>query len=130
MLWLHTPSPAPNLLHIVSLRATDGSGHRTPPTHLSGTLLVGVSAPSMDPSGKSHSTSSKVNSARVDQATFSSESGAPASKGVTAPTGVATRKSWLQCTVLHFLPHPSLHMWVHHLQLGRQPHSQSHSTGP
>ena len=41
-LWLHTPSPAPNPLHIVSLGATDGSGHRTPPTHPSGTLLVGL----------------------------------------------------------------------------------------
>ena len=55
------PSPAPDPLHIVSLRATDGSGCRTP-THPSGTLLVGLrgSAPSKDPSGESLSTSNEV----------------------------------------------------------------------
>ena len=56
----------------------------------------------MDPSGKSLSTSNEVNSARVDRATFSSESGASAPKGVTAPTGVATRNSQLRCMVLTF----------------------------
>ena len=106
MLWLHTPSPAPapNPLHVVSLGTTDGSGNKTPPTHLSSTLLVGlrVSAPSMDPFGESLSTSNEVSSARVDQAVFSSESSLPAPKGVTAPTGVATRNSQLWCTVLMF----------------------------
>ena len=104
MLWLHTPSPAPNPLHIVGLRATDGSGHRTPPTHPSGTLLAGlrVSAPSTYPSGELLSTSNEVHSARVDQATFSSKSGMPAPKSMTAPTGVATRKSQLWCMVLTF----------------------------
>ena len=73
--------------------------------HLSSTLLTGlrVSAPSMDPSGKSLPTSNEVSSTRVDRATFSSESGPPAPKGMTAPTGVATRNSQLWCTVLTFL---------------------------
>ena len=94
----------PNPLHIVGLRATDGSGHRTPPIHPSGTLLarLRVSAPSTDPSGKLFSTSNEVHSTRVDQAMFSSESGVPAPKSVTAPTRVATRKSQLQCMVLMF----------------------------
>ena len=94
-LWLHTPSPAPNPFNVVSLGTTDSSGRRTPPMHPSGTLLTGlrVSAPSMDPSGESLSTSNQVSSARVDQAAFSSESGVPAPKGVTAPTG------WPQETV-------------------------------
>ena len=97
MLWLHTPSPVPNSLHVVGLGTTDGSGHRTLPTHLNSTLLVGlrVSASSMDPSGESLS-------ARVDQATFSSESSTPNPKGVTDSIGVATRNSWLWCTVLMF----------------------------
>ena len=98
------PSPAPNPLHIVGIRATDGSGHRTPPTHPSSTLLVGlrVSAPSMDSSGESLSTSNEVCSARVDQATFSSEIDVPAPKGMTASIGAATRNSQLRCTVLTF----------------------------
>ena len=56
----------------------------------------------MDPSGKSLSTPNEVSSARVDQAMFSSESGAPTPKGMTDPTGVATRNSQLWCTVLMF----------------------------
>ena len=73
-----------------------------PPTHPSETLLVGlrVSAPSTDPSSESFSTSNEVSSTRVDQAVFSSESGAPATKGMASPAGVATRNSQLQCTVL------------------------------
>ena len=59
-----------------------------------------VSAPSTDPSGKSLSTSNEVSSARVDQAAFSFESGMPTPKGMTLPTQVATRNSWLWCTVL------------------------------
>ena len=43
-----------------------------------------------------------LHSARVDQATFSSESSVSAPKGMTAPTGMATRNSQLQCTVLTF----------------------------
>ena len=65
-------------------------------------LDLRVSARSMDPSGESLSTSSKVSSARMDQAAFSSESGVPTPKGMTAPAGVATRKSQLWCTVLTF----------------------------
>ena len=96
------PSPAPNPLNVVGLRTTDGSDCRRPPTHPSGTLLVGlrVSAPSTDPSGESLSTSNEVSSTRVDQAVFSSESGAPTPKGLTSPIGVATRNSQLRCTVL------------------------------
>ena len=95
---------APKPLHIVGLGATDGSSHRTPPTHLSGTLLVGlrVSTPSMDPSGESFSTPNKVCSTWVDQTMFSSEIDAPAPKGVMASIGAATRNSWLQCMVLTF----------------------------
>ena len=97
-------TPVPNPLHIVGLRATDGSGHRTPPTHPSGTLLVGlrVSAPSTDPSGESLSTSNEVHSARVDRATFASEINTPAPKCMMASTGVATRNSQLWCMVLMF----------------------------
>ena len=82
-----------------SLGATDGSGRRTPPTHLSGTLLVGlrVSAPSTDPSGELLSTCTKVCSARVDRTTSSFDT--PAPKVVTASFQVATRNSQLWCMV-------------------------------
>ena len=101
---LHTPSPAPNPLHIVSLGATNGSSHRTPPTHPSGTLLVGlrVSAPSRDPSGKLFSTSNEVCSTWVNRTMFSSEIDVPTPKGVMASVGVATRNSQLWCMVLTF----------------------------
>ena len=98
---------------MAGLGTTDGSGRRTPPTHLSGTLLSGlrVSAPSMGPSGKSLSTSNEVSSARMGPAAFFSESDMPASKGVASPVGVATRNSQLWCTVL-MLPASSFTSYV------------------
>ena len=84
----------------------------------------------MDPSGESLSTSNEVHSTRVDRAMFSSEDSVPAPKGVTAPTGVATRNSQLWCTVLMF-PASSFTSYAGTLSvLGGQPHTQSHSTGP
>ena len=47
---------------------------------------------------------------------FSSEIDAP--KGMMVSIGMATRNSWLWCTVLC------------HMQLGGQQHTQSHSIGP
>ena len=81
--------------------ATDGSSCRTPPTHLSSTLLAGlrVSAPSTDPSGESLSTSKKVCSAQVDRTTSSFEIEEPSPKCMTASFGVTTRNSWLWCMV-------------------------------
>ena len=79
-----------------------------------------VSAPSTDPSGKSLSISNEVHSTWVDRATFSSKSGVPAPKGMTAPTGVATRNSQLWCMVLTFptssftlyVGTPSVNLWT------------------
>ena len=86
------------------LGATNGSSRRTPATHPSSNLLVGlrVSAPSTDSSGKLFSTPNEVCSTQVDLTMFSSEIDAPTPKGVTASFGVATRNSRLQCTVLTF----------------------------
>ena len=98
-------SPASNPCK-VGHRTTIGSGHRMPSTYPSGARLARhwVNASSNVPSNALLYHSNEASSTREEQVTPSSEVDSLPPRGVMSPLGVATRKSWLQWTVLTFLP--------------------------